>query len=74
VKRKDTLHADPVGNSPHRESLVHAPALSGDADAFEVLDTFLVALDDPHGDAEGVSRPEIGNLLLEMIPGYFGDD
>src|SRR5690606_1000754 len=78
VRRQDreaTLHAFTKRNLADREGLVHAAAVTGDADAFERLDAFALAFLDAHVDAQGVARLEFGDgLAFEQAGFFFGSE
>src|SRR5207248_453547 len=60
--REDALHADPVGDLPHREGRAQMAPLPADDDAFEDLDALLVALADLGVDPHRVAHAQGGQL------------
>src|SRR5436190_1544892 len=69
IEREDALDALAETDLAHGEGAAQAAIGAGDADAFEILDSGALALDDLHADAERVPRAEFGNVLarLEML-------
>src|SRR5690606_1188552 len=71
VQREDALHADPVRDLAHRKRLVDVTTLAGDADTLEDLDPLLVTLAHPDVHTQRVARPEVRDVIPDLIPRYF---
>src|SRR5262245_40709183 len=67
VQWEDPFHTDAERDAPDGECLRHPAAITPDADPLKVLDAFLVAFDDFHGDAQGVARAKIRNGPFHVI-------
>ena len=62
MKRIGFFYAYAIGNVTYRESFGNAAVRLCDYDAFEVLDSFLAALDDSVTDLNRVTYFELGNF------------
>jgi hypothetical protein len=68
VDQEVPLDTDAVRGDPaDHEGLIQPAALPSQDDAFKVLKTLAVALDDSNGDSHRITRPEIGQTGLELL-------
>ena len=60
MQGKDALHGDALCDFAHRYRFLNPSALALDYYAFKKLQAFFIALDNPHVDAHGITRTDIG--------------
>src|SRR4051794_36847082 len=77
VEREGPLDTDAVAHLAHGEGLTDAGALAADDRALEHLHALLGALDDAHVHLEGVTRPEVRDVvpetaIVEKVGGVHG--
>ena len=73
MQRERSFHSDTAGNLPDGKGFGNAAALLGNNQAFESLNTGLVAFFDFDVNPHCASRTEIRNVLAELISGDFID-
>ena len=74
VIREGTLDADAVGHTTDGKGLADAAALHLDDDAFKVLQSFTVAFDDLHENANGIADFQLGQVASELFFFEFTND
>jgi len=67
MERKDALHADAVGDLAHGKGAAVSFAGYSDHDSFENLRPLFFAFDHFHVDANGLSRPQVGNFFFALV-------
>ena len=67
MDREDALDTDTVRDLPDGEGRAHSAPTLRDADTFERLESFLVALADADVDTERVAGAERGDVIAEPL-------
>src|ERR671937_154037 len=65
MKRERPLHTHPEGDLSYGERLAQASALAADDHTLEDLDTLTPRFDDPDVHLDGVSRPELWQVIAQ---------
>ena len=69
MDHEGALDADAARDSPYGDLLVDATVAHAKHGALEVLKALAVPFDDSHADAHGVSRPDLGQIGLQLLSG-----